>query len=94
MPTDKLQNFIENLPDVDPAKRFVKQFAEKFPSRFRKLEKNEGLLSDILTIAAYSPLLSTTILQNPNYISWLKRSENPPRFASRKRFWNLLPALR
>ena len=72
MPTDKLQNFIENLPDVNPVKRFVEQFAEKFPSQFRKLEKNDGLLSDVLTIAAYSPLLSTTILQNPNYIAWLE----------------------
>ena len=72
MPTDKLQNFIENLPDVYPAKRFVEQFAEKFPSQFRKLEKNDGLFSDVVTIAAYSPLLSTTILQNPNYIAWLE----------------------
>ena len=72
MPTDKLQNFIENLPDVNPVKRFVEQFAEKFPSQFRKLEKNDGLFSDVLTIAAYSPLLSTTILQNPNYIAWLE----------------------
>ncbi|MGI9056657.1 MAG: hypothetical protein ACR2F2_12750 [Pyrinomonadaceae bacterium] len=72
MPTDKLQNFLENLPDADSAKRFAEQFAEKSPSHFRKLEKNEGLLSDVLTIAAYSPLLSTTILQNPNYVAWLE----------------------
>ena len=72
MPNEKLQNLIENLPDADAAKRFVEQFADKFPSQFRKLEKSEGLFSDILTIASYSPLLSTTLLQNPNYIAWLE----------------------
>ncbi|MEJ7701177.1 MAG: hypothetical protein WKF71_16245 [Pyrinomonadaceae bacterium] len=38
----------------------------------KKLFKNEALLSDILTLASFSPLLATTILQNPGYISWLK----------------------
>jgi hypothetical protein len=31
------------------------------------------LLSDVLTLAAFSPLLATTIMQNPTYISWLNR---------------------
>ncbi len=39
----------------------------------KKLAKNEGLLSDILTLAAFSPLLATTLLQNPDYIWWLNR---------------------
>lgn len=72
MPKNNLQNLIENLPDADSAKRFIENFSEKNPSQFRKLEKNEGLFSDVLTLAAYSPLLSTTLLQNPNYISWLE----------------------
>ena len=72
MPKDKLQNLIENLPDADSAKRFIENFSAKNPSQFRKLEKNDGLLSDVLTIASFSPLLSTTILQNPNYVAWLE----------------------
>jgi glutamate-ammonia-ligase adenylyltransferase len=70
---EKLESLIKGLPDADGARRFYKQLAEKFPAEARKLEKNEGLLSDILTIAAFSPFLSSTLLQNPNYISWLSR---------------------
>lgn len=72
MPNDKLQNLIENLPDADSAKRFIENFSQKNPSQFRRLEKNEGLFSDVLTLAAYSPLLATTLLQNPSYVSWLE----------------------
>lgn len=72
MAKNNLQNLIENLPDADSATRFVEKFSEKNPSQFRRLEKNEGLFSDVLTLAAYSPLLSTTLLQNPNYVSWLE----------------------
>lgn len=72
MPKDKLQNLIENLPDTDSAKRFIENFSEKNLTQFQRLEKNEGLFSDVLTVAAYSPLLATTILQNPNYIAWLE----------------------
>ncbi len=62
---------MKDLPDAESARRFYEQFAEKNPSKTKILEKNEGLLSDVLTIAAFSPLLSTTILQHPEYLSWL-----------------------
>ncbi|HXG82683.1 MAG TPA: hypothetical protein VNI84_01530 [Pyrinomonadaceae bacterium] len=68
-----IEKLTEKLPDSDGAKRFYEQLAEKFPFEVKKLSKNEGLLSDVLTVAAYSPLLATTILQNPQYISWLDR---------------------
>ncbi|MBA4122051.1 MAG: hypothetical protein H0X72_06275 [Acidobacteria bacterium] len=70
---EKIESFIKNLPDAEGARRFYQQFAEKFPAEERKLAKNEGLLSDVLTLAAFSPLLAMTILQNPGYISWLNR---------------------
>ena len=31
------------------------------------------MLSDTLALAAWSPLLATTLEQNPDYVSWLKR---------------------
>ena len=31
------------------------------------------MLSDVLTLVSYSPLLATTILQKPNYLAWLNR---------------------
>ncbi len=70
---EKLESLIKDLPDADGARRFYEQLAEKFPLEARKLEKNEGLLSDVLTIDAFSPFLSATLLQNPTYISWLNR---------------------
>ena len=69
---EKIESFIKNLPDADGARRFYSSLAEKFPTEERKLAKNEGLLSDILTLAAFSPLLAATILQNKSYIGWLK----------------------
>ncbi|HEX8286923.1 MAG TPA: hypothetical protein VF556_02950 [Pyrinomonadaceae bacterium] len=67
------QSFFADLPDVGAAQRFFQQFFEKHLSQAKKLQKNEGLLSDVLTLASFSPLLAATILQNPNYITWLNR---------------------
>lgn len=68
-----LDSLISDLPDADGARRFLEQFGEKNPAQKNKLLKNEGLLSDVLTLAAYSPLLATTLLQNPSYLTWLNR---------------------
>ncbi len=70
---EKIESFIKNLPDAEGARRFYQQLAENSPAEEKKLAKNEGLLSDVLTLAAFSPLLATTILQNPSYVSWLNR---------------------
>ena len=70
---EKIESLVSNLPDAEGARRFYAQLAEKFPAEEKKLQRKEGLLSDVLTLAAFSSLLATTILQNPNYISWLDR---------------------
>ena len=70
--SEKIELFIKNLPDADGARRFYLSLTEKFPAEEKKLAKNEGLLSDVLTLAAFSPLLAATILQNKGYIAWLK----------------------
>jgi glutamate-ammonia-ligase adenylyltransferase len=70
---NNLDSLIRDLPDAEAARRFLDQFREKNPSHYNKLLKNKGLLSDILTLVSYSPLLATTVLQNPNYITWLSR---------------------
>ncbi len=71
--SEKIESFILNLPDAESARRFYLELAEKFPAEAKKILKNEGLLSEVLTLAAFSPLLAMTILQNSNYISWLNR---------------------
>lgn len=67
---------IKDLPDAESARRFYEQLSEKFPTQVQKLDKKEGLLSDVLTLTAFSPLLASTLLQNPNYISWLNRQRD------------------
>ncbi len=73
MLSEKIQTITRNLPDSKSAVNFYSQLIEKLPLQEKKLAKNEGLLSDILTLAAFSPLLATTLLQHPDYIWWLKR---------------------
>ncbi len=67
---------IKNLPDPEAARRFLSQLAENHPSQYAKLLKKESLLSDVLTLAAFSPLLGTTLLQNPDYLWWLNRKRS------------------
>ncbi len=69
---EKIESLIINLPDAEGARRFYLQLAEKFPAVEKKLLKSQALLSDVLTLASFSPLLAATILQNPDYIAWLK----------------------
>lgn len=74
--TTEIENYVRELPDPDGARRFFGQLQERNASEANKLLKNSALLSDVLTLAAYSPLLGTTLLQNPYYFNWLKRQRN------------------
>jgi glutamate-ammonia-ligase adenylyltransferase len=69
---------VSDLPDQEAARRFLSLLENQRPSDATKLKKNEGLLSDVLTLASYSPLLGTTLLQNPEYIWWLSRKRHSP----------------
>src|SRR5687768_16232674 len=62
-----------DLPDPKLAERFLTSLETQHPRDAAKLRKNDGLLSDVLTLASYSPLLATTLLQNPDYLWWLSR---------------------
>ena len=74
----ELENLTSDLPDADAAVRFLTALEEQYPRDAAKLRKNDGLLSDVLTLAAYSPLLSTTLLQNPDYLWWINRKRRTP----------------
>ncbi len=69
----RTEQLIRDLPDPDPARRFLGQLTENHPAAAAKLLRSEGLLSDILTLVSFSPLLATTLLQNPEYFWWLNR---------------------
>jgi glutamate-ammonia-ligase adenylyltransferase len=66
-------NLLADLPDPEAAQKFLTALAEKHPNDYARLNKNAALLSDIATIVSFSPLLATTLLQNPAYIWWLDR---------------------
>jgi glutamate-ammonia-ligase adenylyltransferase len=75
---DSIENLLRGLPDPPAALRFLDRLAELHPGHARKLSKQRGLLSDALALASFSPLLATTIEQNPEYLWWLsaKRSDS------------------
>ena len=68
--TETIERIIETLPDRHAARRFYADLIQKVPLARRA---NEALISDLVTLAAYSPLLATTVLQNPDYVAWLGR---------------------
>src|SRR5688500_8030961 len=68
-----LEHLTAGLPDPESAKRFLASLEAQHPRDAAKLRKNDGLLSDVLTLASYSPLHATTLLQNPDYLWWLNR---------------------
>ena len=70
---EDIKIFLQDLPDAESAERFFRQFSEQKPSEASKILKNKGLLSDVLALVSFSPLFATTLLQNPQYISWLAR---------------------
>lgn len=80
----KVESLIRGLPDEQGARLFLERFANEQPRAHRSLLKEAGLLSDVLTLAAYSPLLATTLEQNPDYVSWLLRERLNSRVRSRE----------
>jgi [glutamine synthetase] adenylyltransferase / [glutamine synthetase]-adenylyl-L-tyrosine phosphorylase len=75
----KTKALIQDLPDQKGAQLFLDRLAEDQPRFHRKLLSEAGLLSDVLALAAWSPLLATTLEQNPYYINWLNRERHDAR---------------
>ena len=76
-----LENLFRSLPDPDAARRFYADLT----TGYRQFDRiNEALLSDLLTLSAYSPLLATTILLNPEYIQWLGRERTDTKVRSKE----------
>jgi [glutamine synthetase] adenylyltransferase / [glutamine synthetase]-adenylyl-L-tyrosine phosphorylase len=60
------------LPEPHTAERLFEHFS-RHPASKSLLDRNPGLLADVLTLAAWSPLLATTLENNPDYLPWLQR---------------------
>ncbi|HXM36775.1 MAG TPA: hypothetical protein VN920_16380, partial [Pyrinomonadaceae bacterium] len=70
---EKFEALVRGLPDENGARMFLNELAQQHPRAFRNLTAEPGLMADALALAAWSPLLSTTLVQNPDYLSWLNR---------------------
>ncbi|HJQ34003.1 MAG TPA: hypothetical protein VJ866_17615 [Pyrinomonadaceae bacterium] len=64
---------MRDLPDPDGARRFYERVTAANPRAARAFARDEGLLADALALAAWSPLLATTLEQQPEYLAWLVR---------------------
>jgi len=87
MNTDQSQSvFIrgtQDLPDQNGARLFLERLAKEQPRAHQTLLKQPALLADVLALAAWSPLLATTLEQNPEYLPWLSRERTDPRVRTR-----------
>jgi glutamate-ammonia-ligase adenylyltransferase len=84
VPDSNLQSLINDLPDAESARLFIERLSTEHPRDARKLAGDAGLLSDALALAAWSPLLATTLAQHPDYLQWLARERTQIRVKTRE----------
>lgn len=78
-----LEFLLRDLPDENGARLFLDRLSKEQPRAYRSVTSQPALLADVLALAAWSPLLATTLEQNPEYFSWLSRERTDPRLRSR-----------
>jgi [glutamine synthetase] adenylyltransferase / [glutamine synthetase]-adenylyl-L-tyrosine phosphorylase len=76
---DRVGSLMRDLPDQQGPRLFLERIQKEHPRAWQSLLREPGLLSDVLTLTAWSPLLATTLEQNPEYIAWLMRERVNPR---------------
>ena len=77
---------MSDLPDAEGARLFYERITTEQPRVRKQFERDPGLLSDALALAAWSPLLGTTLAQNPDYLSWLARERTQARVRTAEEF--------
>jgi [glutamine synthetase] adenylyltransferase / [glutamine synthetase]-adenylyl-L-tyrosine phosphorylase len=68
-----LATLLAQLPEPRGAAELYRSLVAGKPSLARLFVRERGLLSDVLALAAWSPWLATTLENNPEYVSWLRR---------------------
>lgn len=81
---EKTESLLRDLPDADGARLFFERLAAEHPRAVKMLIRDAGLFSDALALASWSPLLGTTLAQNPDYLVWLTRERAHMRVKSRE----------
>jgi [glutamine synthetase] adenylyltransferase / [glutamine synthetase]-adenylyl-L-tyrosine phosphorylase len=74
----KLESLVRGLPDPEGARLFYERVTASGARAARLLARDEGLLADALALAAWSPLLASTVEQHADYLAWLARERSAP----------------
>lgn len=78
-----LQHLLAQLPEPFTAQLLYDHLSNQ-PSIRNLFQKDPALLSDVLTLAAWSPLLANTLENHPDYVSWLQRERSVTRVRTRE----------
>jgi glutamate-ammonia-ligase adenylyltransferase len=81
--SETVEFLLRDLPDPQGARLALDKLERESPRYYQQLIKQPALLADVVALAAWSPLLSSTIEQNPDYLSWLSRERSNPRLRTR-----------
>jgi glutamate-ammonia-ligase adenylyltransferase len=79
-----VEQLLRQLPESHAAQLLFKRLVDGHDSILRLFQREPGLLSDVLALAAWSPLLATTLEQNPDYLNWLQRERTSTRVRTRE----------
>ena len=80
---ETVQHLLAQLPDPPTAQLLYDRLSNQTSIR-NLFQRDPALLSDVLTLAAWSPLLATTLENNPDYVSWLQRERSITRVRTRE----------
>ena len=80
---ETLRHLLAQLPEPRTAQILYDRLSTQ-PSIRNLFQKDPALLSDVLTLAAWSPLLATTLENHPDYVSWLQRERVLTRVRTRE----------
>ena len=78
-----VEHLLGQLPDSNAAQLLYDRLASHSSIQIL-FQRDPALLSDVLTLAAWSPLLATTLENNPNYVTWLQRERSLTRVRTRE----------
>src|SRR5438093_9008100 len=79
-----IEHLLRQLPESHAAQLLFNRLTDGHDVMLRLFQREPGLLSDVLAIAAWSPLLATTLEQNPDYVTWLQRERVSTRVRTRE----------
>src|SRR5882724_7063020 len=79
-----IEQLLLQLPEAHAAQLLFTRLTDGHLSTLKLFRREPGLLSDVLSLAAWSPLLATTLEQNPEYVTWLQRERVSTRVRTRE----------